>query len=168
MLGIEPKIFMNDKISVEQLSKVDFSSIIISPGSGNPDDAGISTGVIKHFYQTKKILGICLGHQCIAKCFGSMVIKAPIPVHGKCSRIYFEENKLFDKIPQGFSAVRYHSLIVDKTSLNSPLVPFAYTEDGLLMGLKIDGFRTYGVQFHPEAILTEFGIKLFDNFIRLC
>lgn len=168
MLGVEPKIFMNDEITIEQLSKIDFSSIIISPGPGSPEDAGISTDIIKYFYQTKKILGICLGHQCIAKCFGSMVIKAPTPVHGKCSRIYFKENNLFKNIPQGFSAVRYHSLIVDKASIKVPLVPFAHTEEGLLMGVKVDGFRTYGVQFHPEAILTEFGIKLFDNFIRLC
>jgi len=167
MLGVEPKIFKNDEIDAKMLEAIKFSSIIISPGPGNPEDAGISMDIIKKYYKTKKILGVCLGHQCIAQCFGAKVINAAVPVHGKCSRIYFRENELLKDIPQGFSALRYHSLIVEENSLKPPIVPFAHTGDGLLMGVKIDGVRTYGIQFHPEAVLTEFGIKLIDNFIRL-
>lgn len=178
-LGVEPKVFKNDEISISQMKKLNFKSIIISPGPKNPDEAGISIDVIEEFYKTKKILGICLGHQCIAQYFGGKVIKAKEPMHGKVSKIYFEKDVLFEGIEQGFEATRYHSLIVDKTSLPKCIVPIAYTTDkkitsyhpshftshsSLLMALKHKDYPVYGVQFHPEAILTQFGKTLLYNF----
>lgn len=163
-LGIQPKIFENDKITVEELKQLDFQSIIISPGAGNPDTAGISMDVIKEFYETKKILGICLGHQCIAQFFGGKIIKSSNPIHGKTSKIFFnEKSKLFKGMTQGFSATRYHSLEV--TSIPSSLKISATTQDGIIMAIEHKTLPIYGVQFHPEAILSEYGHTLFQNFI---
>jgi len=171
-MGINPKIFKNDEISIEELKKLDktenFSSIIISPGPGNPDTSGISMDVIGEFYKTKKILGVCLGHQCIAQYFGCKIVKAKEPCHGKVSKIYFEENeKLFAGIEQGFEATRYHSLVVDNDSLTDCIKPIAYTKDKILMALKHKEYPVYGVQFHPEAILTQHGKKLLANFLSI-
>jgi len=161
-LGVEPKVFVNDKISVEELLQMDFDSIIISPGAGNPNTAGVSMDVIKNFYQTKKILGICLGHQCIAQFFGGKIVKSQNPTHGKTSRIYFDENsKLFKGLPQGFEVTRYHSLEVKDTNLKIT----ARTKDGTIMALEHETFPIYGVQFHPEAILTQYGHELLKNFL---
>lgn len=166
-LGIEPKIFKNDEINIKELKQMDFSSIIISPGPGNPNKAGISLDIIKEFHKTKKILGICLGHQCIAQFFGCKIIKDKEPFHGKVSNIYFEDDKLFDGINQGFEATRYHSLIVDKNSLSDCIIPLAHTKNGILMALKHKNYPVYGAQFHPEAILTQYGKELLVNFINL-
>ena len=161
-LGVEPKVFENDKISVEELLQMDFDSIIISPGAGNPNTAGVSMDVIKNFYQTKKILGICLGHQCIAQFFGGKIVKSQNPTHGKTSRIYFDKNsKLFKGLPQGFEVTRYHSLEVKDTNLKIT----ARTKDGTIMALEHETFPIYGVQFHPEAILTQYGHELLKNFL---
>ena len=161
-LGVEPKVFVNDKISVEELFQMDFDSIIISPGAGNPNTAGVSMDVIKKFYQTKKILGICLGHQCIAQFFGGKIVKSQNPTHGKTSRIYFDENsKLFKGLPQGFEVTRYHSLEVKDTNLKIT----ARTKDGTIMALEHETLPIYGVQFHPEAILTQYGHELLKNFL---
>ena len=161
-LGVEPKVFENDKISVEELLQMDFDSIIISPGAGNPNTAGVSMDVIKNFYQTKKILGICLGHQCIAQFFGGKIVKSQNPTHGKTSRIYFDENsKLFKGLPQGFEVTRYHSLEVTDTNLKIT----ARTKDGTIMALEHETFPIYGVQFHPEAILTQYVHELLKNFL---
>ena len=161
-LGVEPKVFENDKISVEELLQMDFDSIIISPGAGNPNTAGVSMDVIKNFYQTKKILGICLGHQCIAQFFGGKIVKSQNPTHGKTSRIYFDENsKLFKGLPQGFEVTRYHSLEVKDTNLKIT----AKTKDGTIMALEHETVPIYGVQFHPEAIQTQYGHELLKNFL---
>jgi len=166
-LGVEPKIFKNDEITVSELKKMNFSRIIISPGPKNPDNSGISMEVIKEFYKTKKILGICLGHQCIAQYFGCKIVKSKNPTHGKVSKIYFEENSLFQNLKQGFEATRYHSLIVDNGSIKNRIIPLAYTDDKVLMALKHSEYPIYGVQFHPEAILTEGGKVLLSNFLCL-
>lgn len=185
-LGVEPKVFKNDEITVNELKKLDFSGVIISPGPKNPDGAGISLDVIKEFHKTKKILGVCLGHQCIAQYFGCKITKSKDlgfePVHGKVSKIYFEEDELFIGIEQGFEATRYHSLIVDNESLTDSIIPLAYAERKLplalnhspstihhspLMALKHKDYPVYGVQFHPEAILTQFGKKLLSNFLQI-
>jgi len=166
-LGSDPKVLKNDEITVNELKKLNFERIIISPGPGNPDNAGISLDVIKEFSSSKKILGICLGHQCIAQHFGAKIIKDNHPTHGKVSKIYFKKNSpLFKDIPQGFNATRYHSLIVDTKSMNDTLIPVAFTDDNILMGLKHRQFDVYGVQFHPEAILTEYGKILLKNFLN--
>ncbi len=165
-LGVEPKVFENDKITINELKNLNFDRIIISPGAGNPDTAGISMNVIKEFYKTKKILGICLGHQCIAQFFGGKIEKSTNPTHGKTSKINICENsKLFQNLPQEFKVTRYHSLEV--SSLPKELKITAKTQDGTIMAIEHKILPIYGVQFHPEAILTEYGHELLENFIKL-
>lgn len=166
-LGIEPKVFKNDEITISELKNMNFSSIVISPGPKNPDEAGISIDVINEFYKTKKILGICLGHQCIAQYFGCKVVKSKEPVHGKTSMIYFEPDFLFEGLEQGFEATRYHSLVVDNDSITDYISPLAKTKDNVLMALRHTQYPIYGVQFHPEAILTQGGKRLLLNFINV-
>lgn len=168
-LGVQPKVFKNDEISLEDLKQIEFESIILSPGPGNPCErgwCGICEEVIEEFYKTKKILGVCLGHQLIAKHFGAKVVKDPVPFHGKVSKIkLLTESELFKGIPDKFEATRYHSLKV--IDLPEELIPLAQTQDGILMALKHKDYKVYGVQFHPEAILTQYGHDLFRNFIYL-
>lgn len=167
-LGIEPKIFENDKVTIDELKSLDFDSIIISPGAGNPNTAGISMAALEEFYKTKKILGICLGHQCIAKFFGANIVKSQNPTHGKTSKIFVCENsKLFKNLPKNFDVTRYHSLEVEKSSMPSSLKITAETQDGTIMALEHDALPIYGVQFHPEAILTQYGHELLRNFIEI-
>ena len=167
-LGVEPKIFENDKVTIDELKSLDFDSIIISPGAGNPDTAGISMAVIQEFYKTKKILGICLGHQCIAKFFGANIVKSQNPTHGKTSKIFVCENsKLFKNLPKNFDVTRYHSLEVEKSSMPPSLKITAETQDGTIMALEHNTLPIYGVQFHPEAILTQYGHELLRNFIKI-
>ncbi len=167
-LGIEPKIFENDKVTIDELKSLDFDSIIISPGAGNPNTAGISMAVLEEFYKTKKILGICLGHQCIAKFFGANIAKSKNPTHGKTSKIFVCENlKLFKNLPKSFDVTRYHSLEVEKSSMPSDLKITAETQNGIIMALEHNALPIYGVQFHPEAILTQYGHELLRNFIDI-
>lgn len=167
-LGIEPKIFENDKVTIDELKSLDFDSIIISPGAGNPNTAGISMAALEEFYKTKKILGICLGHQCIAKFFGANIAKSKNPTHGKTSKIFVCENsKLFKNLPKNFDVTRYHSLEVEKSSIPQSLKITAETQDGTIMALEHDALPIYGVQFHPEAILTQYGHELLRNFIEI-
>ncbi len=176
-LGIKPKVFKNDKITIDELKQMDFDSVIISPGAGNPDTAGISMDVIKEFYKTKKILGICLGHQCIAQLFGGKIVKSKIPIHGKTSKIFFDnQSELFKGLPQGFEAVRYHSLEVSFNTFSpmmgkgdckadvEELIVTAQTSDGIIMAIEHETLPIYGVQFHPEAILTQYGHEILYNF----
>lgn len=167
-LGVEPKIFENDKVTIDELKSLDFDSIIISPGAGNPDTAGISMAVLEEFYKTKKILGICLGHQCIAKFFGANIAKSKNPTHGKTSKIFVCENSnLFKNLPKNFDVTRYHSLEVEKSSMPPDLKITAETQDGIIMALEHNALPIYGVQFHPEAILTQYGHELLRNFIDI-
>jgi len=166
-LGVSPLIYKNDEITVDELKKKRFNSIIISPGPKNPDGAGISLDVIKEFYKTKKILGICLGHQCIAQFFGAKIIKDKNPTHGKVSKILFDKNSaLFKNVKQNFLATRYHSLIIDKDSLPEDILEIATCENKIIMGIKHKKYNVYGVQFHPEAILTQYGKVILQNFIN--
>lgn len=161
MLGVNPIVIKNDEMTLNEIKLMEFSHILLSPGWGNPDNSGVTMDVIDFYKDSKSILGVCLGMQCIAKYFGSSICKAPEPYHGKNSPIYFDEDfQLFKGFKQGFSATRYHSLIVK----DCPYIK-ARTEDGIPMALKIDGKPIYGVQFHPEAILTENGIKIFENWL---
>ncbi len=167
-LGVKPKIFENDKVTIDELKSLNFDSIIISPGAGNPDTAGISKAVIEEFYKSKKILGICLGHQCIAKFFGANIVKSKNPIHGKTSKIFVCENaKIFKNLPKNFDVTRYHSLEVEKSSMPPDLKITAETQDGTIMALEHKTFPIYGVQFHPEAILTQYGHELLRNFIEI-
>lgn len=167
-LGVNPIVFKNDEITVQELKKLQFNSIIISPGAGNPNTAGISLNVIQEFYKTKKILGVCLGFQCLAQFFGANIIKDKEPMHGKISQIQiYEPSDLFKGLPKSFNVTRYHSLIVDKNTIKPPLKITAQTKDGIIMAIEHETLPLYGVQFHPEAILTQYGHELFKNFIDL-
>lgn len=167
ILGKEPIVIKNDEMDIRQISNLDFDKIIISPGYGNPDNSGVSMELIKEYHGKKPILGVCLGHQCIAKYFGAEIVQLTEPCHGKTSEVFFEDSDLFKGVPQGFSATRYHSLTVDKSSCKPPIKITAQTKDNIIMALEIENSQTYGVQFHPEAILTEHGLRLIKNFIEV-
>lgn len=168
-LGINPIVIKNDEMGLEEIKKLNFSRIILSPGWGNPDNSGITMNVIDFYKDKCPILGVCLGMQCIAKFFGAEIIKAPEPFHGKNSKIFFDKNfELFKGFKQGFSATRYHSLMVNcpcSVQEIGDIQITARTQDDIPMALKIKDKKIYGVQFHPEAILTENGIDIFKNFI---
>lgn len=167
MLSVEPIVIKNDEMSLGQIKKLSFSKILLSPGWGNPENSGITMDVIDYYKDKLPILGVCLGMQCIAKYFGAEIIKAQEPFHGKNSQIFFDEEfELFKGMPQGFSATRYHSLTV-APNLKSQIQICAKTAENIPMALKIMNKPIYGVQFHPEAHLTEDGIKIFENFTNL-
>ena len=167
ILGKHIQVIKNDEMTIEDFDKLNFNSIILSPGPSNPSNAGSTMDIIKKYHKEKAILGVCLGYQAIAEFFGANIVEAKEPVHGKCSEIYFEQNEpLFKGFEQGFSATRYHSLVVE--NIKPPIIPIAHTKDNILMGIKIKDLPIYGVQFHPEAILTENGINIFKNFIDIC
>ena len=162
------KVMRNDKLSLEDVAIMAPDKIIISPGPGRPDDAGISKGLIEYFKDKIDILGVCLGHQCIGEVFGSEVVEADRIVHGKVSAIKKVKNEgLFAGIEDGFAATRYHSLIVERESLSLELEVLAESDEGEIMALKHSQYPVYGVQFHPESILTEAGRKLIKNFLKL-
>ncbi len=156
----------NDKISLKEIQEMQPDGIVISPGPGTPDDAGISCDLIREFHQFIPILGVCLGHQCIGQVFGAKIIRAPLPVHGKTSDIFHEQDSIFTGLPSPFPATRYHSLIIDENTLPEVLKITARTSDGLIMGIEHRNFPVVGVQFHPESILTEVGPRLIKNWLQ--
>lgn len=164
-LGAEMQIFRNDEITVRQAQELNPSRILVSPGPGIPDNAGISIPLIKYFSDKLPILGVCLGHQAIGQFFGGKVVRAPEPIHGKPSDIYHDGKGLFLNLEERFQAGRYHSLCVERESLPACLEISAETADGQIMGLRHKQFRIEGVQFHPESILTSGGKKLLQNFL---
>lgn len=166
-LGANTVVFRNDKVVLAKLKKLRFKRIVISPGPGRPESSGISCDVIKQFYKKIPILGVCLGHQCIGEVFGAKIIKAPKIMHGKTSLIYHNKKEIFKGVKSPFEATRYHSLIVDKKTLPSNLAITAHTKDGIIMGLKDKNYPLFGVQFHPESILTGEGKKILKNFIKI-
>lgn len=165
-LGHSVKVVRNDKITIEEIEGLGCSAIIISPGPGTPDDAGISKQVIAHFAGKTPILGVCLGEQAIGEAFGGRVVRAPKPMHGKVSAIQHNGTGLYRGLPQPFMAGRYHSLIVDKKTLPDCLEVTAVSPEGLIMSLKHRQYPVEGVQFHPESILTPGGMKIFENFLN--
>lgn len=161
-------VYRNNAITIDQITALRPSHIILSPGPGYPADAGIMPEVIRAFADTIPLLGICLGHQGIAESFGGQVIQAPVPVHGKQSRIQVDPTcPLFHGLPPIIQVGRYHSLIVDRSSLPDCLLVTATSEDGLIMGLQHRSKPVFGVQFHPESILTEAGQTILKAFISL-
>lgn len=164
-IGAEVEVFENDKITIKELTAMDFEHLILSPGAGNPDTAGICIPALAHFYKSKKILGICLGHQCIAQFFGGKIIKDEKPTHGKVSKIIHNQKGIFNGLAKNFKATRYHSLIVERSCFPEELEITAKTENGLIMGIAHKTLPIFGVQYHPEAILTEFGHELLENFV---
>jgi anthranilate synthase/aminodeoxychorismate synthase-like glutamine amidotransferase len=165
-LGEKLEVYRNDRITVDEIARRKPDRIVISPGPGTPDDAGICIDVIRRFAGKVPLLGVCLGHQAIGQAFGGSVVRAPKLMHGKTSRIHHDARTIFRKLPQDFVATRYHSLIVEKKSLPKELEISAESE-GLIMGLRHRKLRVEGVQFHPESVLTEAGLQLLHNFLDL-
>jgi anthranilate synthase/aminodeoxychorismate synthase-like glutamine amidotransferase len=163
-LGEELRVFRNDKVTLEEIERMQPSRIVISPGPGTPNDAGISEDVIKYFHRSTPILGVCLGHQAIGEVFGGKIVRAPTLMHGKVSEIFHDGKRLFAGLPQGFPATRYHSLAV--TDIPTCLEISAETKDGIVMGLRHRDFPTEGIQFHPESIMTVVGKNLLKNFLK--
>jgi anthranilate synthase/aminodeoxychorismate synthase-like glutamine amidotransferase len=167
-LGAEPTVFRNDAITLARLQGMQPRGIVISPGPGTPDDAGISIDVVKRFNGRVPILGVCLGHQAIGAAFGGRVVRASQVMHGKTSRIIHDGRGIFRGLDNPFVATRYHSLVVERESLPDDLEVTCSTADAVIMGLKVKGAETWGVQFHPESILTVEGKDLLRNFLDLC
>ncbi len=168
-LGADLKIIRNDEMSVQDIEKLNPEKIIISPGPASPNEAGITLEVIDFFKDKLPILGICLGHQSIAQVFGGDVVRATNMMHGKTSQIkQVDDCVIFKDLPQEFRATRYHSLIVDKKTLPEIIEPTAYSmDDDEIMALKIKDRDIYGIQFHPESIMSEYGHEMIGNFLKL-
>jgi anthranilate synthase/aminodeoxychorismate synthase-like glutamine amidotransferase len=163
-LGARPAVFRNDEVAVEQLEGYD--ALVISPGPGGPQDAGISLAAIRELSSQMPILGVCLGHQCLAEAFGARVVRGE-PVHGKTSTIHHDGRPPFQRLPDPMTATRYHSLVVESTSIPAALELTAWTDDGVVMGLRHRERQCFGVQFHPESVLTPDGRDLVKNFLVL-
>lgn len=168
-LGADLKVIRNDELTVEQIKALNPEKIIISPGPATPDDAGVCLDVIKEFADTTPIMGICLGHQSIAQVFGGEVIRAPKMMHGKTSSIeILHDDLIFKGLPKKMTETRYHSLTVNKENLpDNIIVTSKSLDDGEIMSLKIKDKDIYGVQFHPESVMSEYGHEMLDNFLKL-
>ncbi|MBS1125848.1 MAG: aminodeoxychorismate/anthranilate synthase component II [Nitrospirae bacterium] len=166
-LGQDLKVYRNDKITIAEIEALKPERIVISPGPCTPKEAGISIDVIKHFSGKVPILGVCLGHQSMGEAFGGDVIRAPYLMHGKTSLIHHDGRTIFAGLPNPFEATRYHSLIIRKETLPPVLEISAWTDDGIIMGVRHKKFKVEGVQFHPESILTGAGKDLLRNFLKL-
>jgi anthranilate synthase/aminodeoxychorismate synthase-like glutamine amidotransferase len=162
----ETATYRNDRLSLEEIARIDPDCIVISPGPGTPAESGISKAVIGAFAGKVPILGVCLGHQAIAEVFGGRVIRDRVPFHGKVSRVHHCGTGIFTGMPDPFEATRYHSLVADPSKVPAELVVTAWTEDGTIMGLEHRKMPLYGVQFHPESILTKQGMTILENFYR--
>jgi anthranilate synthase/aminodeoxychorismate synthase-like glutamine amidotransferase len=163
-LGEEVRVFRNDRVTLAELRTMAPTHIVISPGPGSPTEGGISSQVISEFYQTTPILGVCLGHQCIGHVFGGLVASAPRLMHGKTSRIFHQGRELYEGVPNPFEAGRYHSLVVQEP-LPEALFVNAFSDTGEVMGLQHRHHPVFGVQFHPESVLTPDGKQLLKNFL---
>ena len=166
-LGARVTVYRNDKISIDELKKLKIEKIVISQGPGDPQDSGISCTVIREFYKKIPILGVCLGHQCIGYTFGAKIIRAGEIMHGKTSLIYHNSRYIFKGIKNPLIDTRYHSLIVDKKTLAKDLEIIAQTKNGIIMAIHKKDYPLFGVQFHPESILTSEGKKILNNFLEL-
>jgi len=165
LLGLEVKVFRNDAVSLAQVEELRPEAIVISPGPGRPDDAGVSCLLIERLAGRIPILGVCLGHQCLAQVFGAEVVRAGRQVHGKTSEVFHDGRTIYQGVRNPFQAARYHSLIVPEETVSPPLEVSAYTLEGEVMGLRSADLMAEGVQFHPESIATPQGVLLFKNFV---
>jgi anthranilate synthase/aminodeoxychorismate synthase-like glutamine amidotransferase len=166
-LGCTVEVHRNDKISVEEIARRKPERIVISPGPCTPQEAGISVELIQRLAGKFPILGVCLGHQAIGAAFGGKIVRAPKLFHGKTSEIHHDHKGVFRKLPDPFTATRYHSLIIERKSLPRELTITAETDDGVIMGVRHRRFKLEGVQFHPESVLTATGKQLLQNFLYL-
>ncbi len=168
VLGAEVRVERNDAISVEEVVQLRPDGIVVSPGPGNPGEAGISCRLMREVGPSIPTLGVCLGHQCIAAAFGGNVVGAPVLMHGKTSQVFHTQAGVLARLPSPFQAVRYHSLTVDESSLPASLEVTARSEDGTIMALRHREYPIEGVQFHPESVLTLDGPQLLSNFVAMC
>ncbi len=166
-LGEEIIIYINDKITIKDIESMNIDGIVISPGPKSPNEAGLSLDIIDKFKEKLPILGICLGHQCIGHYFNAVVKKGNEPVHGKMFNITHNNKGIFEEVKNPLRVTRYHSLIVDKENFPDSLEIISETEDNIIMGIKHKEYPIYGVQFHPEAEMTEEGHKILNNFIKI-
>ena len=164
-LGADPVVHRNDELPLDEILALDPDAVLVSPGPGTPDDAGVSNEVIRAFAGKVPVLGVCLGHQCIGQLYGGQVVRAPQVMHGKTSLIHHADTGVFAGLPQPLEATRYHSLVVDRASVPDVLEITAETDDGIVMGLRHRELGVEGVQFHPESILTAGGHDLLRNFL---
>ncbi len=167
-LGSLPIVYRNDQLTADQAANLRPSAVVISPGPCSPNEAGQSLALIERFAGKVPLLGVCLGHQCIGQQFGGKVIRAERLMHGKTSPIWHEGKSVFADLPNPFDATRYHSLIVERSSLPSCLEITAETAEGEIMGLRHKDLEVHGVQFHPESLATREGKKILANFLRIC
>lgn len=166
-LGEEVITIRNNKTSIEEIERMNPAKIVVSPGPSTPLNAGISNDVIRHFGPKLPLLGVCLGCQCIGHTYGGKVIRAGEIMHGKSSPVHHQDSDIFAGLPDPFSAIRYHSLMVSEDNLPAELEVTARTEDGTIMGLRHRQYPVYGVQFHPESFMTEFGKDILQNFLKI-
>ncbi len=166
-LGEDIRVFRNNKITLDEIEKLNPERIVISPGPCTPKEAGVSIEVIKHFAGKMPLLGVCLGHQSIGAAFGGNIIRAPRLMHGKTSLIYHDGETVFKGLPNPFEATRYHSLLIERETLPDCLYITAWTDAGEIMGVRHKEYIIEGVQFHPESILTAVGKDLLRNFLKL-
>jgi anthranilate synthase component 2 len=164
-LGAEPLVHRHDELTIDEIKALEPDAVLISPGPGAPDDAGVSNDVIRAFGGVVPVLGVCLGHQCIGQVYGGDVVRAPQVMHGKTSLIRHDGVGVFAGLPDPLEATRYHSLVVDRASVPDCLEITAETDDGIVMGLRHRTLGVEGVQFHPESILTVGGHDLLRNFL---
>ncbi len=165
-LQVETMVIRNDELSIDEIAKLNFNSILISPGPKNPTSAGITIPLIERYHSTLPIMGICLGFQAIGEFFGAELYQMDKPLHGKTSICYPDDDELFEEIPSSFSIMHYHSLAL--RNINLPLRVIAKDERGVPMALKHETLPVYGLQFHPESILTEHGSQLLNNWLGVC
>ena len=166
-LKCKVEVYRNDKIKISKINKKKYQKIVISPGPGNPNQAGSCLKIVKNFYKIIPILGVCLGHQVIGQAFNCKIIRAKKLMHGKTSAIKHDGNGIFKGIKKVILATRYHSLIIDKKNFSKDLIITAETKDKIIMGVMHKKYNIHGVQFHPESIKTLMGLKILKNFINL-
>jgi para-aminobenzoate synthetase component II len=167
-LGAEPVVRRNDALTLEDVDALDVCGIVISPGPGRPEDAGVSVPLVKAFSGRLPLLGVCLGHQCIGYAFGANVVRAAQLLHGKTSEVSHDGRGIFSGLPQPFTATRYHSLVVERATLGDDLEVSAWAEDGTIMGIRHRSLAVDGAQFHPESVLTGGGHRLLANWLASC
>lgn len=166
-LGEDVRVYRNDQITVAEIEKLNPERLVISPGPCSPDEAGISVDAIRHFSGRIPLLGVCLGHQAIGAAFGGRVVRSVSLMHGKTSPIHHDSKELFAGLTNPFNATRYHSLVVERDTLPDCLEVTAWVDNGEIMGLRHKNLPVWGVQFHPESILTEGGMQLLNNFLEI-